>query len=249
MRAQLDLAVACAKNAGHWLRSQLDHSALPAEDSRDVKMVADRKAEEIIIKGLHASSSFPILSEETGAEENVNSAETLWIVDPLDGTANYWREIPICAVSIALWKSNHPILGVVYDFQNDTTYSALVGEGMWQNGALTRVSKTTRATDGIVAGGMPLGFPDRPGAFEEYVKSLMRFKKMRMFGSAALSLSYLAVGRIDAYTEDGIALWDVAAGLALVTAAGGAVRMSTLYSRWRLNVRAAATESILGELT
>ena len=115
----LRLAEATALLAGRQLRAhQRDWGKIVAEDGRDVKVKADKLAEDIILRQLQSATSYPILTEETGWHGS-SKEETVWIVDPLDGSFNYLQKIPFCCVAIALVVKGEPVLGVIYDFNHD----------------------------------------------------------------------------------------------------------------------------------
>jgi len=158
---------------------------------------------------------------------------------------NFSRTLPFCAVSIALGTVNTPMLGVVYDFNRDDLFSGVVGAGAWRNGAPMQVSRITETSRAVLTAGFPVNFVYEDGPLMQFAQMARRFRKLRMFGSAALSLAYVAAGLADAYAEDDIMLWDVAAGLALVEAAGGHVRCEeTGRLKWSRVVRCAAHASI-----
>jgi len=193
-------------------------------DRRDVKTDADRKAEDLILNDLRGLADFPMLSEERGMVESQSSSDYVWIVDPLDGTMNYVRGIPGSCVSIALWRADTPVFGVIYSFHNNEMFSGVVGEGAWLAGQPIRVSETEDAKSAILLTGFPIGAEFDEQAVARFVRHVTRFRKIRMIGSAALSLAYVAAGRGDAYYERHIRTWDVAAGLAIVLAAGGRIQ-------------------------
>ena len=178
-------------------------------------MQADLNSESLVLSRL--KGSFPVLSEESGGERH--SGPT-WIVDPLDGTVNYFRGIPNCCVSIALWD-REPILGVVYDFNRHELFAGIADEGITLNGQPITVSPIDQKNKAICFTGFPVATSFEDGALTEFVGLVRGYKKVRLLGSAALSLAYVACGRGDVYRERDIRLWDVAAGLALVKAAGG----------------------------
>jgi myo-inositol-1(or 4)-monophosphatase len=227
MKYYLSLAEQAARQAGDFLAKAYPFPKPVLQDAaHDVKLKADQDAEKIIIDLLTRLSPFSVLSEECGLKPGADTGEFLWIVDPLDGTLNYQRQIPLSCVSIALWKRNEPFLGVIYDFQNDTMFSGIVGEGAWCDGSPIRVSEIVKQQDAVICTGFPAGTNFSQGPLLEFTAYLTRYKKVRLFGSAALSLAFVAAGKADVYSERDIKLWDVAAGLALVKAAGGAVEMS-----------------------
>ncbi len=242
---ELRLAETAAKRAGALLRDALrrDKKVLSSE-GKDIKLQADRDAEAVILEVLQ-QSAFNILAEESGEHGVLDSGEPIWIVDPLDGTLNFSRNIPLCCVSIALSRPDDPLVGVVYDFNADDCFAGIVGEGAWWNGEPMSVSNIGDAAQGILATGFPVNFVYSEAGLQEYLASVRRFKKVRKFGTAALSLAWVACGRADAYAEDDIMYWDVAGGLALVRAAGGYVRIEPSPTlKWARKVRCASKESV-----
>jgi myo-inositol-1(or 4)-monophosphatase len=239
MAGTADGLVAVSRDAGHWLGVAVDAARAAGEllagtggrerssvqhVGRDIKLGADRESETLVIDLLRARSPFAILSEEAGAV--AGEGEFSWVVDPLDGTANYWRGIPFCCVAIALVEGDNPIAGVIYDFNRDEMFSGIVGAGAWMNGKDIHVGSTTTATEAVLCTGFPTATDFSPDALSGLITSIRAFKKVRFLGSAALSLAYVGCGRADAYYERDIRLWDVAAGLAIVRAAGGYVSPS-----------------------
>lgn len=192
--------------------------------ARDVKVMADKSLEAIIVKRLIKESPYPILTEESGFLGNKGkNSNYYWIVDPLDGSFNFSRGIPISCISIALWIRMEPLLGIVYDFNRDETFSGLVGEGAWLNKEPIMISKTSRKSNAVLCTGFPVSTNFSQQSLLDFVEDIKKYKKIRLFGSAALSLAYVACGRADIYSENNIKVWDVAAGIALVKAAGGIV--------------------------
>lgn len=212
----LSIAEEAARVAGGALRS---HKAEVLHSfGKDIKIDADKKTHEIVLEHLK-KSSIPVLSEED--EVHDFSTDLKWIVDPLDGSINFLRGIPSCVVSIGLFKDGQPILGVVYDFNREEMFSGIVGKGTWLNGESISVSNIREKKEAIIMTGFPSYTDYATEALEKYISLVQSFKKVRLIGSAALSLAYVAGGRADAYYEKDIKIWDVAAGLALVKAAGG----------------------------
>ena len=220
----LKLAGECASRVGDQLnRRHPEHAQLKQTTAHDLKIGADRFAEKEIVNGLK-STGISILSEESGflpsgrAEEN---SGLCWIVDPLDGSLNYFQEIPFCCISIALFKGWEPVLGIIYDFNREDLYSGIVGKGAWLNGDPIRTSKTAEPGSAVMLTGFPVSRDFSESSLLEFVDYLRNYRKVRLLGSAALSLAFLARGRADVYHEEDIMIWDVAAGCALVRAAGG----------------------------
>jgi len=237
-KAALKIAIQAASAAGKFL---LDNSKsiieVDKEEGRDIKLKADRNSERIILDFLKKGSDFPILSEEKGAI-GTDGAEFKWIVDPLDGSLNYMRGIPLACVSIGLWKDTEPILGVVYDFNRSELFSGIVGSGAWLNDRKICDSTIDKKEKAVLCTGFPVSTDFSTGSLTDYIGRIQEYKKIRLFGSAALSLAYVACGRADVYLENGIRIWDVAAGLALVKSAGGSVRYSLQAGNNTLKVQA-----------
>lgn len=245
VHGELDRAVAAARAAGALLTTAAARGgSVLADVGRDIKLAADRQAEACIIEHLEASG-IPVLAEEGGAYGALDLAGDAWVVDPLDGTMNYSRDIPICCTSIALFHKGEPLLGVIYDFNRDELFTGIVGEGAWLNGETMRVSEITRADRAILAMGFPASRDFSTETLAPALVALQQFRKVRMLGSAAIMLAYVAAGRFDAYWEDGIMLWDVGAGLAIVQGAGGHVERALIPGApWACRVRCAAAASI-----
>lgn len=213
----LILAEESARLVGDFLKSY--KAEVIQNFGKDIKIDADIKAHKIILESLK-KSNIPILSEEDD-NHNFNTEDTKWVVDPLDGSINFLRDIPICAVSIGLIKHGEPILGVVYDFNREEIFSGIVGEKAWLNGENISVSNVQNKEEAVIMTGFSSYTDYTKEALEKYISLAQSFKKVRLIGSAALSLAYVASGRADAYYEKDIKIWDVVAGLALVKATGG----------------------------
>ena len=222
----LELAKKTAFQAGSTLIEQ-QKSARQVQQShnRDVKIEGDILSESIIVNSLQQYSSFPILSEESGIIGEIDREQYLWIVDPLDGSMNYSHGIPLFCISIALWKGNEPILGAIFDFDRDELFSGLIGVGSWLNESTIKVSEITKKKEALLCTGFPVRTDFSEEGITQFIKQVRTYKKVRILGSAALSLAYVACGRADAYMEENIMLWDVGAGSAIVKAAGGVIQI------------------------
>ena len=223
-RAWLGLAEQAATEAGKYLAGTAGApGAVAADLDRDVKLEADRLAEELILRVLTGGSEFPVLSEERGAVPGRCESALRWIVDPLDGSVNYLRGIPLCCVSVALWSGDDPLVGVVYDFNRGELFTAIAALGAWRNGVPIRVSETTDPSRAVLCTGFPASTDFSEDGVARFARDVRRYRKIRVFGSAALSLAHVATGQVDAYYERDIRLWDVAGGIALVAGAGGRI--------------------------
>jgi len=224
----LNLAKNIAENSVRIIKKDIGKYRKVEKDlQRDVKILADRRLDEAIVKRLLEETRYSVLSEESGFLKGSNkNTDYCWIVDSLDGSLNFSRGIPIYCISIALWKKMVPLLGVVYDFNRDETFLGLVGRGAWLNGKPMMVSQITEKSKAVLCTGFPVSTDFSKKSLLDFIRRIRKYKKIRLLGSAALSLAYVACGRADAYLENDIKIWDVAAGIALVKAAGGTVKFS-----------------------
>ena len=244
---ELELAISAAKAAGELLvkLQQQPREVLKNQD-HDLKLHADIQSEQVIINKLMSSSPYPVLAEETGESGIFNSDDPMWIVDPLDGTLNFSRKLPLYCVSVGLWKGEQPLLGVIYDVHHNELFSGLVGKGAWCDRKPITVSDTIKKDKAVLATGFPIKRNFSSVSLDTFIKRIQSFKKVRLLGSAALSLAFLACGRVDAYTEEDIFLWDVAAGVALVKAAGGWVSVEDSdRHKWARIVTCSANETLI----
>lgn len=229
LRSYLKIAESAALRAADKIKGR-DAELLTADSigRRDIKLAADRAAEAAILDYLAVETGIPVLSEEAGEVGGASGNGLRWVVDPLDGTANYSRGIPFFCVSIALEHDGEPVLGVIHDVTRGETFTGGVGLGAWLDGVSITVARNADPARAVFATGLPARRDFSADSLGEFGRSLARWQKVRLLGSAALSLAYVAAGRCDAYAEQSIMPWDVAAGIALVRAAGGAARVVKL---------------------
>jgi myo-inositol-1(or 4)-monophosphatase len=241
---ELMMAIEASRLAGSLLSTAARNMVL-CNDGRDLKHQADRDAEQTILAYLSDHSAYSILTEESGVHGFLGEGP-MWVVDPLDGTLNFSRSCPFCCVSIALWKDDQPLLGVVYDFNRGELFSGIAGKGAWMNDVPIRVSAVQTKDKAILATGFPTFSDFSDNSLQSFIRQVQQYKKVRLFGAAALSLAYVACGRVDAYMENDIMLWDVAAGAALVAAAGGAISVNqSERGQWMRRVVCGANESLV----
>ena len=143
------------------------------------------------------------------------------MVDPLDGTANFNRGIPLCCVSIALIDDEKPILGVINDFNHNELYLGSIETPSMVNDELLKISNITNASNGTLMTGLPANTDYSDDGMKQLIEKFQKWKKVRMIGSAAMASMYVASGKAELYAENGTNIWDVAAGIAIVEAAGG----------------------------
>ena len=213
-----DLAISSAKRAGDFLnKSKLEKQIVYKEEGRDIKLIIDQDTEKLIRSSLQ-KTDISILGEEYGGEM---SDERYWVIDPIDGTANYFRGLSECCVSIALMQGNEALIGVIYNFNNDQMYTAIKDHGAFLNNTKISVSDIALKSKASITTGFPAS--ETIESSMNFLENLKDWKKVRMFGSAALSCAYVASGKCDYYAEKGVYLWDIAAGICLVKEAGGSV--------------------------
>ena len=196
-----------------------------AAEQHDIKLELDRRIQEQIRKDiLKVYPGHGFLGEEGG--EMAKPGQYEWVVDPIDGTVNLFYGIPHYAVSIACRLDGRTLAGVIYDPNRDEMFSAHAGGGSTCNGHSIHVAKRVDLKEAILALGFSKGKATIRKCLELYQHYGERVRKLRAMGSAALDLAYVASGRLDAYVEQGVSLWDVAAGALIVEEAGGQVRIS-----------------------
>lgn len=229
----LDVATKAAKEAGEVLRTYFEQVGLERELKSDKSFVteADRKSEDIIVKRI--GETFPehgILGEEG---HNINpDSEYQWIIDPLDGTANFVNGIPIFAISIGLVKAGVPFIGVIYNPITHSVYAGERGKGVTYNGQKTNVSKQEAAAGTVTIG---YGGKDKDRARNLPGKASPFFKSTRILGSCSLEMGYIARGGTEGFICMSLSKWDYAAGALLIEEAGG--KITTLDKKpWSLDV-------------
>lgn len=218
---QLHTAQAAARLAGAFLRERF-HSVktVDASEAHDIKLRLDKETQALIVARLQQDfPEYAVLGEEGDCGHD--SAPAQWVVDPIDGTVNYFYGIPIFCVSIALQVAGQTVLGCVYDPMQNECFCAILGGEASLNGRPLRVSARSAMAEAVVFIGH--GTHDGSGAqgIARFAHISAQVKKIRILGSAALTLCYIAAGRFDAYIENRIHLWDFAAARVILEAAGG----------------------------
>ncbi|MEM7673174.1 MAG: inositol monophosphatase family protein [Verrucomicrobiota bacterium] len=228
-------ATKAARAAHETLLNFTQDAGIVSNAGKDIKTLADEAAQQAIFEHLRPTG-IHILSEEDPASHTFNKDTPLWIVDPLDGTMNFSRQFPVWCISIALWQQGEPKLGIILDPLNGNLFSGSVEQNAANNENPIQVSTHTDPAQAVLATGFPSKRDFSEDSLNQTARFNARFKKIRMIGSAALSLAYVAQGTFDLYYEQGIWLWDVAAGLAIVKAAGGEYIISNLTDDLRATV-------------
>lgn len=192
-----------------------------AKDDFDLVTEADRASEDIILRRLlSAFPSHTVIAEESGVRGGSSPAYR-WHVDPLDGTKNFVRGYPAFALSLALECAGELVLGVVFDPVRQELFSAERGAGAFCNDERIQVSRVAQLEQCLVTTGFPSAKRHRHLNVQLLCQVSMTTQGLRRTGSSALDLSYVACGRVDAFWDIGLSSWDIAAGLVLVSEAGG----------------------------
>ena len=219
----LEKAKKVALSAGEYLSSFKDKSKdVYKVSNRDIKLELDRSAEALIRQQLD-ETEIPVYGEELGG---TITSDFFWVVDPLDGTSNYFRGLDQCCISIALMHDKESIIGVIYNFNTDELYYASENNGAYCNDSEIKTSSIQNKKKASLTTGFPSS--ESINSSLNFLEGLHKWNKVRMFGSAALSCAYVAAGKCDVYLEKGVYLWDIAAGMCLVKEAGGKVNLSSL---------------------
>lgn len=190
----------------------------------DFVSAADLKSEQVIFEALtKARPGYGFLGEERGMIEGSDKTHT-WIVDPLDGTTNFLHAIPHFAINIALQREGAVVAAVTHNPVTNELFWAEKGKGCFVNDRRLRVAARQRMDEAVLATGIPfLGHGQHGRFLKELHQVSQQVAGVRRFGSAALDLAWVAAGRFDGYWERDLSPWDLAAGLLLVTEAGGKV--------------------------
>ena len=234
LHAWLQIAKSAALLGGKYLlKHQGKKLKILLNQGRDLKLQLDTDTEQLIKNSLSSQSAFSILGEETGFSDDVG--EFYWVVDPLDGTSNFLRDIPISCVSIALMQNKTPILGVIYDFNHDDLYCGHLESKAFVNQTEIAVSNYAKKSESTLVTGIPAKTNYSDNEFKQMIADFQQWKKVRMIGSAAMASIYVAAGKADTYKENGIFLWDIAAGAAIVNAAGGEASITNMQADYRVD--------------
>lgn len=227
-------AIKAARAAGRIMRGNWNSPKhVNQSEAHDIKLELDVRCQKSIEKILRrAYPQIPLLGEE-GCSGDID-APLRWVVDPIDGTVNYFFGMPHAAVSIALQlratghSSHIALLGVIYDPFTDELWTVIRGDKTKLNGKAVHVSKRAKVSESIIAMGFSKSRENMEKSIPHLNRIARRAKKIRIMGSAALELAYVATGRLDAYIERTINIWDIAAGGLMVENSGGEMFLKKL---------------------
>ena len=217
---------ACRKAAKTLIRDfgEIENLQVSIKGPGDFVTASDKKVEKILIDELQkARPNYSILSEEIGKINNDESFK--WIIDPIDGTANFLHGIPHFAISIGLEHDGEIICGIIYDPIKDEMFVAEKGNGSYLNNQRIRVSSRSKLENCIIfTGGPKIGVKNRELFLKEYNNVSSKVPTtIRKLGSASLDMAYVAAGRCDGFWQRDLKYWDIAAGIILVRESGGFV--------------------------
>ncbi len=227
---RFEIGVVAAKESGRFLKKSFGKISSYRNFAHDVKLPQDVASQGRIIRLIE--QYFPkdgYLAEEEARQESTSGYT--WVIDPLDGTVNYFRGIPQCCVSIACRRDETMVFGVVYDFMKEELFTGRLGRGSSLNGRRIRVSATASNQEAVISCGIMYGEEHLAPSLALLQKLGRKVKKVRILGAAALDLCYVACGRTDGFVELDLNEWDVAAGALIVEEAGGMFRRAK-YGRF-----------------
>lgn len=224
----LILATRAAHEAGKLLRANFGTPLNVDEASQhDIKLALDRQSQDLITAILLDARPGDALYGEEGVAGNQDSSRQ-WIVDPIDGTVNFYYGIPHFCVSIALRVEGRIVVGVIHDPMVGETWTVEEGGPVLLNGKTVKASDREQLSEAVLFVGCGKDEEALKTGLERFRKGSLRARKMRMMGSAALGMAYIACGRLDAYIESRISLWDIAAGMLMLEQAGGKVDLTEI---------------------
>ncbi len=250
----LQAAVEAAEEAGQVLRDFRSKFSTREKAPRDLVTDADVAAQQTIER--HFKKHFPdhaFLGEESTPEVRraaIESGKLLWVVDPLDGTANYVHGLSMYAVSIALVRGDDVQVGVVHDPVSGDMFTAIKDGPALNKGQPIKSSTCTALNYAMVAASFPAGVQRNDPEVEQFLRVLVQSQSVRRLGSAALNLCYVAQGRLDAYWASNVQAWDVAAGILIAQRAGAQCLdvSGQNFNLWLPKPMVAATSELATEL-
>lgn len=219
------IAESLARDAGDMAlrgRRSGDLTATTKSSPTDMVTQYDRASEEMITAGLARLRPDDAVVGEEGASHPGTTGIT-WHIDPIDGTSNFYFDIPMWAVSIGATDELGPVAGAVYAPALGEMFSAARGEGATLNGKTVSVRSNTELSDALVCTGFSYRVHERAAHAERVAKMVSEIRDIRRFGAAAIDLCFVACGRYDAYFEEHLHSWDLVAGQVVATEAGALV--------------------------
>jgi myo-inositol-1(or 4)-monophosphatase len=224
-RELLRIALEAAREAGALAQAGFRTRPEATHKGRiDLVTRFDHESERLLRDRLTAATTIPVVGEEHGGRRAAGVEEATWYLDPIDGTTNFVHGHPFWCVSVGLYTSDAPLLGAVVAPSLGVEWTAIVGQEALRNGTPCAVSQVSHLYDALLATGFPYDRRTSPdNNFDAFVAIKKKCQAVRRCGSAAIDLCLVADGTYDGYWEQKLKPWDMAAGAALVIAAGGRV--------------------------
>tara|TARA_Y100000590_G_scaffold470574_1_gene666488 strand:+ start:4387 stop:5130 length:744 start_codon:yes stop_codon:yes gene_type:complete len=229
--------ITATKTAKMLQKKYMSDTIVITNKDKDIKTEADYAAHNFIVDSLH-HTDIRIVSEE-GTHQKFNLDDRQWIIDPIDGTYNLSRGFNEAAVSISLWDEGLPVFGVIHHLFSNDVFSSFISQGAYKNNKSIALNSVENKKEATLATGFSNGRDFSKSSLGSLIIDFQKYKKIRMIGSAALMLSYVACGYFDVYKEEDIYIWDVAAGLAIVSGANGKYLIEPGSRKMQYNIKAA----------
>lgn len=214
------------KETGSYIKQEFEgftRRKIEVKGVRDTVSYVDKESERRLVERLRPLIRDAGFITEEGTDTNKGKVYN-WIIDPLDGTTNFVHGIPVFSISIALLQADEPVIGVVYEINREECFSAWKGGGAYLNGEPIHVSDNQDFNESLIGTGLPFRDFEKLDKYIEVLKSMMqKTRGIRRIGSAAVDLAYTACGRFDAFFEQYLMNYDMAAGILIVKEAGGRV--------------------------
>lgn len=227
MQPSLEFLMEIGRQAGEILREGYgkEHQ-VEYKGPIDLVTEIDKHSEKFLVERI--LGQFPdhmIVAEEGGLTDG--QKDNLWYIDPVDGTSNYAKGLPMFCVSIAYAAEGKMKLAAAYDPLRDEMFTAEKGMGAWMNGHPIHVSDVDDLTTSMLVTGFPYDMDQKENNIEYFIHFVRKAHTVRRLGSAVLDQTYVAMGRLDGYWESGLSAWDIAAGTLIIEEAGGKVTTLT----------------------
>lgn len=216
-------AIEIVKEVGFYIRNErlhFDEKAIQFKSPRDLVSYVDKTAEKMLVHKL--SILLPEAGFITEEKTTDKTGEINWIIDPLDGTTNFIQGVPLYSTTLALEKNNEILLGITYDIPADKCYYAWKGGGAYCDGNKIKAKSNVDLEKALIIIGTPYNMGDRTDSYFEFIRYVYEHSLgIRITGSAAIDMVYVAAGYADAFIEFNLHPWDIAAGYIIMEEAGG----------------------------
>ncbi len=219
-------AVGIVKEAALFIRAELgqvQHEQIQEKEKHSLVSYVDIETEKKLVSYLRKILPEAGYITEENTTDEVFATDLKWIIDPLDGTTNFLKGIPVFSISLALVQGDDILIGIVHDIMQDECYYAWKSGGAYCNGKKIQVSQVALLEESVIATGFPYQRKWMDNLAQILITVLNKSRGVRRLGSAAIDLAYTACGRFDGYYETRLNSWDMAAGILLIREAGGRV--------------------------